>query len=61
MRQQRQLDLLKDYDCEICYHPGKTNVVADTLICKERANPRRAKELTMIIQSNLAAKIQDAQ
>nr|GEX39782.1 ribonuclease H-like domain-containing protein [Tanacetum cinerariifolium] len=31
MRQRRWLDLLKDYDCEICYHPGKANVVADAL------------------------------
>ncbi|KAA0047446.1 pol protein [Cucumis melo var. makuwa] len=25
------LELVKDYDCEILYHPGKANVVADTL------------------------------
>jgi hypothetical protein len=25
------LELIKDYDCEINYHPGKANVVADTL------------------------------
>ncbi|KAI3717548.1 hypothetical protein L1987_69245 [Smallanthus sonchifolius] len=31
MRQRRWLELLKDYDCEIIYHPGKANVVADTL------------------------------
>ncbi|GJW74687.1 putative nucleotidyltransferase, ribonuclease H [Tanacetum coccineum] len=31
MRQRRWLDLLADYDCEICYHPGKANVVADAL------------------------------
>ncbi|GKC63256.1 putative reverse transcriptase domain-containing protein [Tanacetum coccineum] len=36
MRQQRWLDLLKDYDCEIRYHPGKVNVVADALSQKER-------------------------
>nr|GEV08125.1 hypothetical protein [Tanacetum cinerariifolium] len=30
-RKQRWLDLLKDYDCEIHYHPGKANVVADAL------------------------------
>ncbi|KAL0536730.1 hypothetical protein IC582_025690 [Cucumis melo] len=29
MRQRRWLELVKDYDCEILYHPGKTNVVAD--------------------------------
>ncbi|KAL4013253.1 hypothetical protein IC575_025415 [Cucumis melo] len=31
MRQQRWLELVKDYDCEILYHPGKANVVADAL------------------------------
>ncbi|GJX57583.1 putative reverse transcriptase domain-containing protein [Tanacetum coccineum] len=31
MRQHRWLELLSDYDCEIRYHPGKANVVADAL------------------------------
>ena len=31
MRQRRWLDVVKDYDCEILYHLGKANVVADTL------------------------------
>ena len=31
MRQQRWLELIKDYDCSINYHPGKANVVADAL------------------------------
>ena len=31
MRQRRWLDVLKDYDCEILYHPGKANVVVDAL------------------------------
>ena len=31
MRQRRWLELIKDYDCEILYHPGKANVVADAL------------------------------
>lgn len=31
MRQRRWLELVKDYDCEIHYHPGKANAVADTL------------------------------
>ncbi|KAL0561316.1 hypothetical protein IC582_001739 [Cucumis melo] len=31
MRQRRWLKLVKDYDCEILYHPGKANVVADAL------------------------------
>ena len=31
MRQMRLLELVKDYDCKILYHPGKVNRVADTL------------------------------
>ena len=31
MRQRRWLDVVKNYDCEILYHPGKANVVADAL------------------------------
>ncbi|KAG8474941.1 hypothetical protein CXB51_031650 [Gossypium anomalum] len=31
LRQRRWIELLKDYDCSIEYHPGKANVVADAL------------------------------
>nr|GEX87941.1 putative reverse transcriptase domain-containing protein [Tanacetum cinerariifolium] len=31
LRQRRWIELLSDYDCEIRYHPGKANVVDDTL------------------------------
>jgi len=31
MRQQRWLELIKDYDLQVHYHPGKANVVADAL------------------------------
>ena len=31
MRQQRWLELFKDYDCIIDYHPEKANIVADAL------------------------------
>jgi hypothetical protein len=34
MRQKRWLELIKDYELEIHYHPGKANVVADALSCK---------------------------
>ena len=37
MRQRRSLELTKDYDITIQYHPGKANVVADALItCQTR-------------------------
>ncbi|GJS90977.1 hypothetical protein Tco_0773613 [Tanacetum coccineum] len=32
----RWIELFSDYDCEISYHPGKANVVADALSKKER-------------------------
>jgi hypothetical protein len=35
MRQRRWLELIKDYDLEVHYHPGKANVVADALSRKE--------------------------
>ena len=38
MRQRRWLELIKDYDCSINYHPGKANVMADALSRKERLN-----------------------
>ncbi|GKE59538.1 putative reverse transcriptase domain-containing protein, partial [Tanacetum coccineum] len=41
MRQRRWLELLADYDCEIRYHPGKANVIADALSQKERIEPLR--------------------
>ncbi|KAJ9556950.1 hypothetical protein OSB04_011564 [Centaurea solstitialis] len=37
MCQQRAMELIKDYDCEILYHPGKANVVADALSRKTHA------------------------
>ncbi|GKC74469.1 putative reverse transcriptase domain-containing protein [Tanacetum coccineum] len=36
MRQRRWLELLSDYDCDIRYHLGKANFVADALSRKER-------------------------
>jgi hypothetical protein len=31
MRQRRWLELIKDYDLQVHYHPGKANIVADAL------------------------------
>jgi hypothetical protein len=38
MRQRRWLELIKDYDLEVHYHPGKANVVADALSCKSHCH-----------------------
>ncbi|KAL5545238.1 hypothetical protein UlMin_009022 [Ulmus minor] len=38
MRQRRWLELVKDYDCTINYHPGKANVVADALSRKSSSS-----------------------
>nr|GEV10408.1 putative reverse transcriptase domain-containing protein [Tanacetum cinerariifolium] len=35
MRQRRWLELLSDYNCDLHYHPGKANVVADAVSRKE--------------------------
>ncbi|GKB19838.1 putative reverse transcriptase domain-containing protein, partial [Tanacetum coccineum] len=51
MRQRRWLDLLKDYDYEIRYHPGKANVVVDALSRKEREKVTRIHWLRMIVTS----------
>ncbi|WVZ53404.1 hypothetical protein U9M48_004350 [Paspalum notatum var. saurae] len=45
MRQRRWLELIKDYDLEIHYHPGKANVVADALSRKSQISLLRAREL----------------
>ncbi|GJU72550.1 putative reverse transcriptase domain-containing protein [Tanacetum coccineum] len=60
MRQRRWLELLSDYDCEIRYHLGKANVVADALSRKER-EPLRVRALVMTIGLDLPKQILNAQ
>ncbi|GJZ86776.1 putative reverse transcriptase domain-containing protein [Tanacetum coccineum] len=61
MRQRRWIELFSDYDCEICYHPGKANVVADALGKKERVKPKRVRAINVILRSSIKDRILAAQ
>ncbi|GJZ20476.1 reverse transcriptase domain-containing protein [Tanacetum coccineum] len=61
MRQRRWLELLADYDCEICYHPGKANVVADALSRKKQIKPLRVRALILTVHPKLHSQILEAQ
>ncbi|GKD31973.1 putative reverse transcriptase domain-containing protein [Tanacetum coccineum] len=52
MRQRRWIELFSDYDCEICYHPGKANVVIDALSRKKIVKPKRVRAMNMTLQSS---------
>ena len=52
--------MLKDYDCEILYHPGKANVVADALSRKAVAALIRDICLRMTVITPLLEQIKEA-
>ncbi|KAJ9562130.1 hypothetical protein OSB04_007290 [Centaurea solstitialis] len=64
MRQRHWIELLNDYDCEILYHPGKANVVADALSRKGRENQPSivAYRITVVpeIMSEIRARQEEA-
>jgi len=61
MRQRRWLDVVKDYDCEILYHPGKANVVADALSRRAESTPLRDVCLRLTVIAPVLAAIRGAQ
>ena len=61
MRQRRSLELLKDYNCEILYHPGKANVVVDALSRKVNLERKRPRALRIEVVSTIVEGIKKAQ
>ncbi|GKA82238.1 hypothetical protein Tco_0788986, partial [Tanacetum coccineum] len=57
----RWIELFSDYDCEIHYHPGKANVVADALGRKERVKLKRVRDMNMTLQLSIKDRILAAQ
>nr|GEX88036.1 putative reverse transcriptase domain-containing protein [Tanacetum cinerariifolium] len=57
MRQRRWLELLGDYDCDIRYHSGKANMVAEALSRKEIIEALRVRALVMTIGLDLPKQI----
>ncbi|KAI3692763.1 hypothetical protein L6452_32585 [Arctium lappa] len=61
MRQRRWLELLKDYDCDLLYHPGKANVVADALSQKSHGSGIRITLNRIDVVSSLVSNIKASQ
>ena len=53
MRQRRWLELIKDYDLEIHYHPGKANVVTDALSRKSYCHTLITKSVPLELKEEI--------
>ncbi|GKC14714.1 putative reverse transcriptase domain-containing protein [Tanacetum coccineum] len=60
MRQRHWIELLSYYDYEICYHPGKANVMDDALSRKGRIKPLRVRALMMTVHNDIPKQILEA-
>nr|GFA01246.1 retrotransposon protein, putative, Ty3-gypsy subclass [Tanacetum cinerariifolium] len=63
MRHRRWLELLKDYDTNLLYHPGKANVVADALSRKSGmiAGIKHGYWASLRVEPDLISRIKEAQ
>jgi hypothetical protein len=53
LRQQRWLELIKDYDLGINYHPGKTNVIANALSRRKYCNATFARRMQQELRKEI--------
>ena len=61
LRQRSWLDIVKDYDYEILYHPGKTNMVTDALSRKSVGPSFEVSRMRIFVESPLVGLIREAQ
>ena len=53
LRQRRWLELIKDYDLEVHYHPRKANIVADAFSQKSYANEVQVASMSRELRAKL--------
>ena len=53
LRKMRWMELLKDYDCIIDYHPGKVNVVVDALSRKSTGSLAYMQTIQLLLMIEL--------
>ncbi|KAJ0946183.1 putative reverse transcriptase/Diguanylate cyclase domain-containing protein [Helianthus annuus] len=61
MRQRRWMEILSDYDCDIQYHEGKENVVADALSRKYHEKQKGVRALRLNLQLDLMEQLKNVQ